>query len=93
MPRNIIEFIVDYYRHLRMISRNAALFLLGSFFINMLFSVFYLIFNLYLRELGFSESVIGRTNTPQDKPLLTRDRMHLPQACNTQAIASDHRDI
>ncbi|MBU1320250.1 MAG: MFS transporter [candidate division Zixibacteria bacterium] len=60
MPRSIIDFVVDYYRHLRIISRNAALFLLGSFFINMLFSVFYLIFNLYLRELGFSESVIGR---------------------------------
>ena len=61
MAKSILEFIVDYYRHLRMISRNSALFLLGSFFVNLLFAVYILIFNLYLRELGFTESVIGRT--------------------------------
>jgi len=44
-----------------MFSRNAALFLLGSFLINMLFTVHMLIFNLYLRELGFTESFVGRT--------------------------------
>jgi len=60
MAKSILEFIVDYYRHLRMFSRNVALFLFGSFFINFLFAVYMLIFNLYLRELGFSESVIGR---------------------------------
>ncbi len=42
-----------------MISLNAVLFLLGSFFVNFLFAVHMLIFNLYLRELGFSESLIG----------------------------------
>ncbi|MCK4657781.1 MAG: MFS transporter [candidate division Zixibacteria bacterium] len=61
MAKSILEFIVDYYRHLRMISRNVALFLLGSFFVNFLFAVYVLIFNLYLRELGFTESMIGRT--------------------------------
>lgn len=60
MARAIKEFILDYYRHLRMMSRNAALFLLGSFFVNFLFSISYLIFNLYLRELGFTETFIGR---------------------------------
>ncbi len=61
MAKSILEFIVDYYRHIRMISRNVALFLLGSFFVNFLFAVYILIFNLYLRELGFTESMIGRT--------------------------------
>jgi MFS family permease len=59
MRKNILDFVIDYYRHLRMISRNAALFLLGSFFVNFLFTIYILIFNLYLRELGFSESMIG----------------------------------
>lgn len=43
-----------------MISRNAGLFLFGSFFVNFLFAIYVLIFNLYLRELGFTESMIGR---------------------------------
>jgi MFS family permease len=60
MGKSIVEFTVDYYRNLRSISRNAALFLLGSFFVNMLFAIHLLIFNLYLRELGFSEGFIGR---------------------------------
>ncbi len=60
MRKGIFDFVIDYYRNLRSISRNAALFLLGSFFLNMLFSVQMLIFNLYLRERGFSESFIGK---------------------------------
>ncbi len=60
MTRQLKDAAIDYYRHLRMISKNAALFLAGSFFINFLFSINFLIFNLYLRELGYSESFIGR---------------------------------
>jgi len=61
MIKSVTGGIVDYFQHLRMISKNAWMFLAGSFFINLLFAINFLIFNLYLRELGFSESVIGRT--------------------------------
>jgi MFS family permease len=51
---------VDYYRHLKLISRNSWLFLAGLFFVSMMFAVNSLILNLYLREMDFSEGFIGR---------------------------------
>jgi len=53
------EHIKRYILHLRLFSENARLFLIGSFFIGIGFSGFYLLFNLYLKELGFGESLIG----------------------------------
>lgn len=53
----------DYLDHIKLFSRNARLYLLGSFLIGVNFSVFNLLFNLYLRELGFVESRIGSVNS------------------------------
>lgn len=52
-------WLKDYGTHLRMFSCNARLFLLGSFFIGLGFSIFQLLLNLYFKELHFSEGVIG----------------------------------
>lgn len=49
----------EYIQNLRSFSRNARLFLLGTFFMGMGFSGFMLLFNLYLREFGFFEGRIG----------------------------------
>ena len=46
-----------------MFSRNARLYLLGSFLVGMNFSVFNLLLNLYLKELGFAEGNIGTVNS------------------------------
>jgi len=51
--------IKDYIKHIRLISRNAYLFLMGSFFMGFGSSVFWLLLNLYLRQLGFKEGTIG----------------------------------
>jgi len=51
----------DYLEHLQMFSRNARLFLAGSFLLAMAFSVFQLMRNLYLKEAGFGEVFIGET--------------------------------
>lgn len=51
--------IVSYLAILRMISRNARLYLIGSFLMGVNFHVFQLLLNLYLKELGFVESQIG----------------------------------
>lgn len=50
----------DYGQHIGMFSRNARLFLAGSFLLAMAFSVFQLMRNLYLKEVGFSEAFIGQ---------------------------------
>lgn len=55
----ISKAIKEYLYHLKLFSRNARLFLTGTFFMGMGFSGFYLLFNLYLRELSFPESRIG----------------------------------
>ncbi|MGB7055907.1 MAG: MFS transporter [bacterium] len=44
---------------MRLFSRNARLFLVGTFFLGMGFSGFMLLFNLYLKDIGFPESNIG----------------------------------
>lgn len=53
------EFLTDYLQHIRLFSRNAKLFLLGGIFNGIGMSVFGLLFNLFLKEKGFSETVIG----------------------------------
>ncbi|HUV30443.1 MAG TPA: MFS transporter [Acidobacteriota bacterium] len=52
--------LAEYVRHVRMFSRNARLYLTGSFLMAINFAVFQLLFNLYLRENGFAESAIGQ---------------------------------
>jgi predicted MFS family arabinose efflux permease len=59
IPGKIRANLTDYFAQLRMFSRNARLYLLGSFLIAVNFSAFNLLFNLYLREQGFVESLIG----------------------------------
>ena len=51
--------IVSYLTILRMFSRNARLYLIGSFLMGVNFHIFQLLLNLYLKELGFVESQIG----------------------------------
>lgn len=41
-------------------SRNATLFLTGTFFVSLGFGTFWVLLNLYFKELGFGESSIGR---------------------------------
>lgn len=55
--------VADYVYHLRLISRNARLYLLGSFLIGVNFHVFNLLLNLYLREFGFGEAMIGQVTS------------------------------
>ena len=50
----------DYLAHLSLFSRNARLFLAGAFFFGFGFGTFWVLENLYLREVGLSESEIGR---------------------------------
>ena len=51
--------VADYWHHIRLFSRNARLYLIGSFLMGVNFHVFQLLLNLYLKELGFDESQIG----------------------------------
>jgi len=51
--------IRDYLDHVKLFSRNARLYLFGSFLIGINFQVFLLLLNLYLKEIGFLESDIG----------------------------------
>ncbi len=50
---------VEYLSHIKLFSRNARLYLLGSFLMGVNFHVFQLLLNLYLKELGFNEGQIG----------------------------------
>ncbi len=52
--------IKDYWEHLQLFSRNVRLYLTGSFLIGLTFACYLLLMNLYLRELGVTESFIGR---------------------------------
>ena len=49
----------EYMEKIRLISPNARFFLLGGLFNGLGMSVFTLLFNLYLKEFGYSETVIG----------------------------------
>jgi predicted MFS family arabinose efflux permease len=57
--QRITNIIRDYWEHLRLFSRNARLFLVGIFFVGLNYSVFMLLLNLYFKELGFTEDLIG----------------------------------
>ncbi len=54
-----IRGITKYLNNIRLFSKNARLFLMGTFFMGMGFSGFMLLFNLYLKALGFPEGRIG----------------------------------
>lgn len=65
-PGNSIAFVArirrglaDYSHHLGLFSRNARLYLFGSFLIGINFQVFMLLLNLLLKELGYVEGDIG----------------------------------
>ncbi|TYB31355.1 MAG: MFS transporter [Candidatus Mcinerneyibacterium aminivorans] len=51
--------MLDYLEKIKMISKNAKLFLIGGIFNGIGMSVFRLLFNLYLKEAGFGEGNIG----------------------------------
>jgi predicted MFS family arabinose efflux permease len=59
IQRKTRSVIHRYRLNLRLFTRNAWLFLTGTFFMGMGFSGFMLLFNLYLKELGFAEGRIG----------------------------------
>jgi MFS family permease len=48
-----------YFHHFQSFSRNVKLFLIGNAFQGLGLSIYSLLFNLYLKELGFGESTIG----------------------------------
>jgi MFS family permease len=53
----------EHFRHFTYFSRDARLFLCGTFFIGLGFGTFWVLLNLYLKELGYGESIIGRVIT------------------------------
>ncbi len=57
----IKDEIKDYFSHLGLFSKNIRLFLWGSFFLGISQSVFFLIYNLFLKDIGYTESFIGHT--------------------------------
>lgn len=59
MTQRIIDIIIDYWGHLKLFSRNARLFLVGIFFVGLNYSIFALLLNLYFKEIGFTEDLIG----------------------------------
>jgi MFS family permease len=59
--RRLVPELVEYTDQLAMFSRNARLFLLGSFLLSLAFSMFQLMRNLYLKEAGFGEVFIGES--------------------------------
>lgn len=61
--RRVTGGLREYRGSVKLFSRNARLYLLGSFLIGVNFSVFNLLFNLYLKEIGFVEGQIGIVNS------------------------------
>ncbi|UCD05430.1 MAG: MFS transporter [candidate division WOR-3 bacterium] len=59
IPKKSKQVVKYYINNLRLFSRNVRLFLVATFFWGMGFSGFMLLFNLYLKELGFAEGSIG----------------------------------
>jgi MFS family permease len=53
------EQIKDYLEHIRLFSSNARWYLLASFFMGFGYSIFGLLLNLYLKQLGYQEGTIG----------------------------------
>jgi MFS family permease len=56
----MLKFFKNYLIYFKLFSRNAKLFLIGGIFNGIGLSVFSLLFNLYLKEYGYSESQIGQ---------------------------------
>jgi MFS family permease len=56
----IVEKIRDYIHHLRLFTPNARRFLVASFFLGFGHSVFWVLLNLYLKDMGFREGFIGK---------------------------------
>jgi len=63
LTRRITDNLKDYLSHLKLFSRNARLYLMGMFLIWINFQIFNILFNLYLKEFGFNESLIGLINS------------------------------
>ncbi len=59
IPQKTHRALRYYASNIRLFSPNARLFLVGTFFWGMGFSGFMLLFNLYLKELGYAEGNIG----------------------------------
>ncbi len=59
MIARIKKGIITYIRDLRLLTPNARKYLVGAFFIGLTFASFMLLLNLYLREKGYGESLIG----------------------------------
>ena len=55
------KIIVDYLIDLKLITRNIHLFLLGGLMMGLLVASMQLLMNLYLKDMGYGESFIGRT--------------------------------
>lgn len=49
----------DYLEHISLFSRNAKFYLGGTFFMGYATAILWMLYNLYLKELGFSEGVMG----------------------------------
>ena len=49
----------DYYDHIKMFSPNAKYYLGGTFLMGYATSILWMLYNLYLQELGYSEGVMG----------------------------------
>lgn len=59
MPERLLEALPPF----RAFTRNARLFLTGTFFVGFGLGTFWVLFNLYLKELGHGEALIGRILT------------------------------
>jgi predicted MFS family arabinose efflux permease len=59
ITRKAVDVVTDYWGHLKLFSRNARLFLIGIFFVGINWAVFWVLLNLYFKELGFTEDLIG----------------------------------
>ena len=59
ITRKAVNVVIDYWGHLKLFSRNARLFLVGIFFVGLNWAIFMVLLNLYFKELGFTEDLIG----------------------------------
>jgi predicted MFS family arabinose efflux permease len=59
ITRRALYVITDYWEHLKLFSGNARLFLIGIFFVGLNYAGFMLLLNLYFKEIGFTEDLIG----------------------------------
>jgi len=57
--KKISEIFSEYFEHLKLFKSNAKYYLLSAFIMNLSLSGFSLLFNLFLKELNFPETIIG----------------------------------